>query len=207
MTPKPFLREHGLRRFFPRVLTVLLLGMTLAACGHKENWKLLNLKGVMPPLEFTLHDDKGRTVTAQDYRGKIVMLYFGYTHCPDVCPTNLARMGQAVSSLGADAKKVQVLFVSVDPARDTPKVLQRYPRLFNPGFRGLSGTQAQLRSLTKRYRVTYGYGKPDAHGNYEVSHSSAVYIFDAKGNMRLMAQSSDKASDITHDLRLLINGA
>ena len=189
-----------------RALLILLLALGLAACSKDVKWKLLNLTGVMPKLQFHLHDDQGQPVTADKYRGKIVMLYFGYTHCPDVCPTTMAKMGQALSSLGTDAKKVRVLFVSVDPARDKPKQLKNYTAAFSPEMDGLSGTQKQLRALTKRYRVTYGYGKPDKEGNYEVTHSSAVFVFDTKGNTRLMAQSDTTADAMAHDLRLLISG-
>jgi protein SCO1/2 len=207
MTLKPSHPDrHAPRRLLP-LLPVLLAATLLTGCGHHENWKLLNLKGIMPQLQFNLHDDTGKAVTAKNYLGKIVMLYFGYTHCPDVCPATMARMSQALSSLGPKAKQVQVLFVSVDPKRDTPKVLQTYTHAFAPEILGLTGTQEQLRTLTKRYRVTYGYGKPDADGNYEVTHSSAIFIFDRKGNTRLMAQSTDNAAALAHDLRQLIAGA
>jgi protein SCO1/2 len=189
------------------ILLVLLVSAGLAACSKDVNWKLLNLTGVMPKLQFNLHDDQGQPVTADKYRGKIVMLYFGYTHCPDVCPTTMAKMAQALTALGADAKKVRVLFVSVDPARDKPERLKTYAAAFSPEMEGLSGTQEQLRTLTKRYRVTYGYGKPTKDGNYEVTHSSAVFVFDTKGNTRLMAQSDTTADAMAHDLRLLIAGS
>jgi protein SCO1/2 len=189
-----------------RSMLVLFVALGLAACSKDVKWKLLNLTGVMPTLQFHLHDDQGQPVTADKYRGKIVMLYFGYTHCPDVCPTTMAKMAQALSSLGADADKVRMLFVSVDPARDKPGQLKSYTAAFSPQIDGLSGTQEQLRTLTKRYRVTYGYGKPDKDGNYEVTHSSAVFVFDTHGKTRLMAQSDDTADAVAHDLRLLIAG-
>ena len=133
------------------------------------------------------------------------MLYFGYTHCPDVCPTTLVRIANALKQLGGEADQVQPLFVSVDPARDTPKILQEYPKAFSPRIAGLSGDENSLRKLTKRYRVTYGLGKPDANGNYEVTHSSAIFIFDKKGETRLMARSDDSADAIAHDLKELIS--
>jgi len=188
-----------------QLFTLFFLGLLLSGCGQDQKWKLIDLAGIMPPLEFTLHDDQGQPVTADKYKGKIVMLYFGYTHCPDVCPTTLLRIAHTLKKLDRqEADKVQPLFVSVDPARDTPKVLQEYTKAFSTGIAGLSGDQKSLRKLTKRYRVTYGLGKPDANGNYEVTHSSAIFIFDKKGETRLMARSDDSADAIAHDLKELI---
>ena len=188
-----------------QVFALILTGLLLSGCSQDPKWKLIDLTGIMPPLEFTLHDDQGQPVTADKYKGKIVMLYFGYTHCPDVCPTTLVRIANALKQLGTQADRVQPLFISVDPARDTPKILQEYPKAFSPRIAGLSGDDKSLRKLTKRYRVTYGLGKPDANGNYEVTHSSAIFIFDKKGETRLMARSDDGADAIAHDLKELIN--
>ena len=179
----------------------------LNGCSQEGPWRLENVTGVVLPLAFSLTDDAGRTVTADTYRGKIVMLYFGYTHCPDVCPTTLADLSQAVSKLGAGASKVRILFVTVDPKRDTPQLLESYTRAFGPGFVGLRSDDPGLRRLTKRYRVTYSLGKPDARGEYEVTHSSAVFIFDGTGKARLLAESSDSPTAISHDLQQLIGGA
>ena len=191
--------------FSIRILTLFLIALLLTGCGNDQKWKLIDLTGIMPPLQFTLHDDQGQPVTADKYKGKIVMLYFGYTHCPDVCPTTLSRIAHALKKLGSQVDKVQPLFVSVDPARDTPKVLGEYTKAFSTRIAGLSGDEQSLRRLTKPYRVTYGYGKKDANGNYEVTHSSAIFIFDGKGNTRLMARSDDSADAIAHDLKQLIN--
>lgn len=182
--------------------------LLIACSGGGSHWRTTDISGVMPPLRFTLTDGStGRVVHAADFRGKVVLLYFGYTHCPDVCPTTLANLAASVRALGARASQVRILFVSVDPARDTPAVLQQYAAAFGPRVVGLHGNQAELRSLTKRYRVSYGYGKPDAHGDYEVSHSSAVYVFDARGNVRLLARPTDRPQDIAHDLgRLIADG-
>jgi protein SCO1 len=187
------------------VAVALLLAGLLGGCSHSQTWQLLNITGVMPSLKFRLTDDAGHKVDANTYRGKIVLLYFGYTHCPDVCPTTMAKLTQVMHKLGNAARQVRVLFVTVDPKRDTPKVLQSYTHAFGPQFIGLRTNDDELRTLTKRYRVTYSRGKPDKHGNYEVTHSSAIFIFDGKGNVRLMARYDDQASAITHDLKQLIN--
>jgi protein SCO1/2 len=199
----PFSR-HG-RLLLVGVLS--LLTTMLGACSQDKSWSLVNITGVMPSLAFRLVDDAGQTVTAETYRGKIALLYFGYTNCPDVCPTTLARLSQALSELKDGAAKVRVLLVTVDPKRDTPQLLKSYTQAFGAEFVGLRADDPELRKLTKRYRVTYSLGKPDSHGNYEVTHSSAVFIFDATGKARLIAESGDSAGAITHDLRQLIGGA
>ena len=185
------------------LLIVALLAM--AGCDRDARWHLHDITGFMPDLVFTLSDaNTGAQVTAQAFRDKIVLLYFGYTHCPDVCPTTLAKLASAVTSLGQSGRSVQVLFVTVDPRRDTRAVLRRYTRAFGPEFVGLRGTQEQLMTLAKRYRVTYSYGKPDPKGNYEVDHSSAVFIFDRAGHARLLADPTDGVKAIESDLRRLL---
>jgi protein SCO1 len=185
----------------------LLSMMLLSGCGRhasQQPWGLLNITGHMPDLQFTLIRDDGQQVNQSAYLGKVTLLYFGYTHCPDVCPTTLADLGAAIRQLGPQADQVRVLFVSVDPARDTATVLHRYVNAFGPWFVGLTGSQAQLQTLTKRYRVAYRLGKPDAQGNYTVYHSSAVFIFDKQGKVRLLAGLDDKPGVIATDLKRLV---
>jgi protein SCO1 len=196
---------HRARAARPR-LGVLLLVCLLTACGHGASpWGLRDISGLMPPLDFTLiAASDGATVHGKDFQGQVVLLYFGYTHCPDVCPTTLSLLSHAVTALGTDAGQVRILFVSVDPARDTLAQLKTYAAAFGPEVVGLSGGEAELKALTKRYRVSYGYGKPDARGDYEVSHSSAVYVFDRAGEIRLLVGSTDTAPVITGDLQRLL---
>lgn len=183
-----------------------LSALLLAGCSARDRgWRTTDISGIMPPLKFTLTDSKtGGVVNAHDFRGKVVLLYFGYTHCPDVCPTTLADLAAALRELGARARDVRVLFVSVDPARDSAAVLKEYAAAFGPEVIGLRGDSEELHRLTRRYRVTYGYGRPDAHGDYEVSHSSAVYVFDTRGEVRLLARPTDRPADLAHDLGRLI---
>ena len=185
---------------------ILLLVSLLAACGQNEApWGLRNISGLMPSLDFNLTEaSDGATVHGKDFRGKVVLLYFGYTHCPDVCPTTLSLLSHAVKALGTSADQVRILFVSVDPARDTLAQLKTYAAAFGPEVVGLRGSEAELKPLTKRYRVSYGYGKPDSSGAYEVSHSSAVYVFDREGEIRLLIGSTDSAPIITGDLQRLL---
>jgi protein SCO1/2 len=190
----------------PRRAWLLVFVLLLAACGGGKGWHLKNVTGVVPDLEFRLTDDSGRKVSAADYRGQAVMLFFGYTNCPDVCPTTLAKLAAAMKQMGEAAQRVRVLFVTVDPKRDTREVLHRYVRAFGPGITGLRGSQAELQTLAKRYRITYSYGKPDANGDYEVTHSSAVFVFDAQGKARLMILPGDGAKIIAEDLSRLAGG-
>jgi protein SCO1 len=187
-------------------LGALLLVSLLAACGQSAPpWGLRDISGLMPSLDFTLTAaSDGATVHGEDFRGHVALLYFGYTHCPDVCPTTLSLLSHAVTALGTDAGQVRILFVSVDPARDTLAQLKTYAAAFGPEVVGLRGSEAELKALTKRYRVSYGYGKADAHGDYEVSHSSAVYVFDRAGEIRLLAGPTDGAPVITGDLQRLL---
>jgi protein SCO1/2 len=189
-----------------RLAAMLLVGL-LAACGQSAPpWGLRDISGLMPSLDFTLTAaSDGKTVHGKDFSGKVVLLYFGYTHCPDVCPTTLSQLSRAVAALGPDAGQVRILFVSVDPARDTLAQLKTYAAAFGPEVVGLRGSDAAIKALTKRYRVSYGYGEPDARGNYEVSHSSAVYVFDPEGEIRLLVGPTDSPTVITRDLQRLLD--
>jgi protein SCO1/2 len=186
---------------------VLTLGLSALFACHSDDasWATKDISGLMPALHFTLTEaNRDITVHARDFHGKVVLLYFGYTHCPDVCPMTLERIKMALTKLGKEAGEVRVLFVSVDPKRDNVDVLRRYTEFFGPQVLGMRGSNTALRNLTKMYRVTYGYDKPDAKGNYAVSHSSAVYVFDRHGEPRLLLRPDDKTAAITADLHQLL---
>lgn len=189
-----------------RLLFPLLLTGLLAACGGNDtaHYTAKNITGVMEPLQFQLTGESGQPITASDFQSKVVLMYFGYTNCPDVCPTTLAKLARALKQLGAKADRVRVLFVSVDPARDTPKVLRQYTSAFAPQVIGATGDDKTLTALTKRYRVAYRRDKPDAHGNYAVYHSSAIFVFDGDGKARLLITGSESAKAIATDLRTLL---
>jgi protein SCO1/2 len=189
------------------VLAALVALLVLAACGREEGkWQTDNIDGLMPSLEFNLTDDSGQPVTAQTYHGKTALLYFGYTSCPDVCPTTLAKLAQAIQATKSHGAGTVVLFVSVDPQRDSLERLHAYVHAFGPEFVGLRGTPDALRALSKRYRVTYSYGEPDKDGNYEVTHSTGVFVFDVRGRSRLLFLPRDSTAAITADLDRLAGG-
>jgi protein SCO1/2 len=129
---------------------------------------------------FTLMDQDGKTRTDQDFRGKFMLVYFGYTHCPDVCPLTLSVMAGALQELGASADRIVPIFVTVDPARDTPKIMREYVASFGPRFVGLTGTPQQIARVAREYHVYYAKQSP-AHGGYEVNHSSVIYLMDTSG--------------------------
>ena len=160
----------------------------------------------MPKLEFDLIDSQGAPVSGDDYSGQVRMLFFGFTSCPDVCPTTLQKLSQAVSGLSPeDKEEVLTLFVSVDPERDTPARLAEYVNFFGERIVGLTGKAADLRTLTQRYRTTFGHEEPDAEGDYAVTHSGAVYVFDREGNPRLLMRPEDlSAQAIRQDLVALL---
>jgi protein SCO1/2 len=157
-----------------------------------------------PAAEIVLPTANGGQFKLSDYHGKVVLLFFGYTNCPDVCPTTMANLKLAVEQLGADASRVQVVFVTVDPARDNPEGTQRYATTFNPSFLGLSGTEAQLQPVWDGYGVYRELGPKDVNGNYPVTHSARITVIDSKGDLRLSYTYEDPWQDISDDLRLLL---
>jgi protein SCO1 len=189
-------------------LVLAAMSLALTACGTSEPpFALPSVKGLLPRLEFKLTDQDDRAVTANDYRGKIVLLYFGYTNCPDACPTTLTTLSAVMRKLSPNAAtKMRVLFVSVDPERDTASVLKRYVAFFGPQFVGLRGSDGELTALSKRYRIAYHREPPDHNGYYAVDHSSAIFIFDASGRARLLAREGDSAQTIAQDLQRLAAG-
>ena len=185
---------------------LLLLVIWITACSQSQHTRhATDITQIMPDLTFSLEDDDGKPVTADSYRGKIRLLFFGYTHCPDVCPLTLGKLSAVLHGMTPEQRnRLAVLFVSVDPARDTAAVRKRYCAAFGPEFRGLSGSLEQIRKLTRRYRATFGYGEKDANGQYEVSHSSAIYVFDSQGHARLLVRGDASVKEIGEDLRQLL---
>ncbi len=194
-------------RTLPRLLPILLLALLLSACAKPQSWALNDVSGHLPDLDFTLTGDNGKPLHGSDFRGKVVLLYFGYTHCPDVCPLTLTHLHQVMGKLGAASDDVRILFVSVDPRRDTPEVLRQYVPAFDKRAVGATGSVSDLRALAKRYRVAFDLKKPDANGNYEVSHSSAVFIFDRNGKARLLTTSADDTDGLVHDITQLLQAS
>lgn len=190
-----------------RVL-VLALAAFLTSCekAPAPSFQLTDITGAPFGHDFSLIDHNGQARTLADFRGKVVTVFFGFTHCPDVCPTTLAEMAQVMGELGPEAQKVQVLFVTVDPERDTPQVLKQYVPSFHPSFLGMSGDADAISRTAKEFKVFY-QKQPLPGGGYSVDHSAGTYIFDQEGRLRLFASYGRGAPAILHDIRMLLGSS
>lgn len=164
------------------------------------------IRGFLPDLRFALQGAGGKTITQEAFADKVVLLFFGYASCPDICPTTMAQLSQVVSNLGERADEVRIVFISVDPHRDTPEVLQAYVSAFNSHAIGLTGTEKQVADVARRYRVAYQIEKPTGGNpdNYEVTHGRGIYIFDQKGRARFLASDSESIDSLTASVRELL---
>jgi len=186
------------------------LGLALAAAalcgctGPGPSFKNTDITGADYGRELTLTDHTGKTRTLADFRGKVVVVFFGYTHCPDVCPTTLAELKVAREQLGDDGKRVQVLFVTVDPERDTRELLANYVPAFDPSFLGLYGDAAATARVAKEFKVFYQKAPGKTPGSYTVDHSSGSYVFDPQGRLRLLVRPGN-VSNLVADLRILLS--
>ena len=187
-----------------RALAATLLALFIAACGPATpQFQLTDVTGASFGRELNLTDHNGKPRTLADFRGKVVTVFFGFTHCPDVCPTTLAAMAQVMKELGPDANKLQVLFVTVDPDRDTRQVLAQYVPAFHPSFLGLYGDAEATARAAKEFKIYY-HKQAGKGGSYNVDHSAGTYILDREGRLRLYAQYGQDTSAILHDVRLLL---
>jgi protein SCO1/2 len=182
--------------------------MFLVGCSDpNQKWSLYDVSGHLPDLRFSLSGEGNKTITQQDLKDKTVLMFFGYASCPDICPTTMAQLTEVLEKLGDDAKDVRIIFVSIDPHRDTPDVLQAYVNAFNKNAIGLTGNEKQIAALARRYRVAYQIEKPkpgDDAKIYDVTHSRGVFIFDKTGRARLLAPDTEKVDVVTQDLRQLL---
>jgi protein SCO1 len=175
----------------------------LAACGGGPKFKSTDITGVDYGKSLELEDTSGRVRQLAEFRGKAVVLFFGFTHCPDVCPTTLADLAGAMKSLGRDADRVQVLFVTVDPERDTPQDLDRYVHAFDPRFIALRGDAAATQRTAKEFKIYYEKRKQG--DTYTVDHSAQSYVIDPQGRLRLLVRYDRLAEDLPHDLRVILD--
>jgi protein SCO1/2 len=187
-----------------KTFAALALAASLAGCGRADQPPgMTDISGAMPDLQFAMtRANDGDGVAGESYRGKAVILYFGYTHCPDECPATLANLSQVLRRLGLRADGVRVLFVTVDRTRDTLPVLQAYVNAFAPQIDGLRGTPDEIAAFARRYRVLYSV-KPVAAGE-EVMHSDAVFFFDSHGHARLVTTQTDDVKAIAEDVTRLL---
>ncbi len=187
----------------PRFWSIIICSLALlAGCDAGPTFKGTDITGADYGKTLDLTDHNGKPRHLEDFRGKAVVVFFGFTHCPDVCPTTLADMAQVVKSLGPDGDKVQVLFVTVDPERDTPEALAKYVTAFDPRFLGLSGDLEQTRRVAKDFKIYFE--KRKTGNTYSIDHSAQSYVIDPQGRLRLFVRHDRISSDLPDDLRKLL---
>jgi protein SCO1/2 len=191
-----------------RALRALGVGLVLLAllsgCDRgPQQFQLTDVTGASFGRSLDLTDHTGQRRTLADFKGKVVAVFFGFTHCPDVCPTALAELASVARELGPDAGRLQVLFITVDPERDTPQVLAKYVPAFDPTFLGLYGTLDETTRTAKEFKI-YFQKQPTKDGSYTVDHSAGTYIFDTQGRLRLFSQHGAGAPALLHDIRALL---
>ncbi|MES3022313.1 MAG: SCO family protein [Pseudomonadota bacterium] len=195
-----------------RLLSVLaLIGCTLLTAGCDKiakkplSFNNNDITGLEFGRDFALTDHNGKARTLADFKGKVVLMFFGFTHCPDVCPTTMAEMAGVMQALGPQADEVQVLFVTVDPERDTQALLSQYVPAFDKRFLGLRGDAAATAKVAKEFKIHYGKVEGSSPNNYSVDHTSASYVFDRKGKIRLLVRHGNGPIPIVHDLKQLLS--
>lgn len=200
-----FLRLLG-RRCRSCILVFMLI---LSGCSDPTvKWSLYDVSGHLPDLRFSLQGAGNKTVTEKDFAGQTVLMFFGYASCPDICPTTMAQLTEVIQKLGERAQGVKIVFVSVDPHRDTPDILQAYVKAFSNSAIGLTGNETQVAELARRFRVAYQIEKPkpgDSSDVYDITHSRGVFIFDRFGRARLLASDTEKVDAVVQDLTQLID--
>ena len=200
-------KRHALRLMAWTGLAALA-GTGLAACSEKKpSFNAVDITGADYAKGFTLSDADGKQRTLADFKGKVVVMFFGYAQCPDVCPTTMSEMAQVKQQLGSDGDKLQVLFVTVDPERDTPPVMKAYMGAFDPGFVALIPTPEQLPALAKDYKVYYKKVEGKTPTSYSMDHSAASFVYDTEGRLRLYTRYGAGVPAMVSDLKTLLKSA
>jgi protein SCO1/2 len=181
------------------------LGLSLGGCGQgTPQFRGADVTGSAFGHDFHLTDHTGKARTLGDFRGKVVLIFFGYTQCPDFCPTTLANLATVMRQLGPDAARVQVLFITIDPERDTQELLSRYVPAFNPTFIGLYGDAAATAATAKEFRIIYQKEPGPTPGSYTMDHSTGTFVFDPQGRLRVYESYAQGPDAIAHDIRALL---
>ena len=191
---------------FLRVCFLAILCLVLTACSPKPEFKNIDITGSTAfGKDFSLVDPDGKVRTLADFKGKVVVMFFGYTQCPDICPTTLTEMQQVMTLLGPQSDKVQVLFVTVDPERDTAEILKQYVPAFDPRFLGLRpADEAALEKVTKDFKIYYKKVPGTKPGSYTMDHTAGSYAFDPQGHLRLYIKHAQGPETLAHDLKELL---
>ena len=191
--------------FAVAAVAAVVLALTLAACSPgSPKFKNTDITGVPYARGFELTDQNGQRRKLADFRGKVVSIFFGYTQCPDVCPTTLAEMKEVREKLGPEASRLQVVFITVDPERDTPSLLKNYLAAFDPSFIGLTGTPEEIAAVAKDFKVFYEKVPGKNPGEYTMNHTAGSYVYDASGHIRLFVRHGQGPEVLAGDLKTLL---
>jgi protein SCO1/2 len=207
-------------RIAPRLIAVTTLALALAGCQRSDTtpapsaaepaaaprgaFKGIDITGAEYARELALSDFDGRRRTLADWKGKVVVVFFGYVQCPDVCPTTMVEIAAAKRQLGPDGERVQGVFVTVDPERDTPEVLKAYTGNFDPSFVALRGSADETKAVAREFKVFYAKVPGRTEGSYTMDHTAGSYVFDRAGRVRLVSRYGAGADALAHDLKLLL---
>lgn len=193
-----------------KLVAAIAIALVLTGCEEaaqpEQRFSAVDITGGAWGKNFQLIDHDGQPKTLADFKDKAVVLSFGYTNCPDMCPMTMYKLATAVQQLGNDANRVQVLFVTLDPMRDTREILKQYVPAFHPTFLGMIGDEQTIDATAKEFKVFYKHQKPDASGFYTVDHMGPSFIFDPQGRLRLFISDEHSADAIAKDLRTLLKG-
>ena len=193
-----------------QIAVLLALAVLVAACEKsdppQQKFSAVDITGSPWGKDFRLTDHNGQSTSLANFKDKAVVLFFGYTNCPDMCPLTMYKLATAMEKLGEDAKRVQVLFVTLDPKRDTPDILKKYSTAFHPSFVGVYGDEQTTQETAKDFKVFYQHQKPDKSGFYTVDHMGPSFVFDSQGRLRLFIADQHSADMIAQDLRTLLKG-
>ena len=201
------LRAIYARNYWSRVLFLCVFTLFLAACSpDKPQFKSIDLTGADYAKDFALPDQNGQARSIKDFAGKVVVVFFGFTQCPDVCPTSMTELAGIKKSLGADGNKLQAVFISVDPERDTPEILKAYMGNFDPTFLALRPSLEQLSVVGKDFKIYYKKVDGKTPTSYSMDHSAGYYVYDTQGRLRLYNRYGSGAEGLLGDIRLLLKG-
>lgn len=189
-----------------RYFYFLLATFFIAGCGAPAHFHATDLTGSSIGVDFALKDQNGKQRRLSDFKGKVAIVFFGYTQCPDVCPTTLSALQETQKLLGKNADHVQVLFITLDPERDTVALLAQYVPSFNPSFLGLRGSTAETEAVAKAFKVFYKKQEGSIPESYSIDHSTGSYVYDPAGRLRLYLKYGESPQHIAEDISQLIAG-
>ena len=195
------------RIYWLKALFISIFGLFLAGCSpDKPQFKSIDLTGADYAKDFVLPDQNGKTRSIKEFAGKVVVVFFGFTQCPDVCPTSMTELAGIKKSLGAEGEKLQAVFISIDPERDTPEILKAYMGNFDPMFLALRPNPEQLAATAKDFKIYYKKVEGKSPTSYSMDHSAGNYIYDTQGRLRLYSRYGSGAEGLLSDIRMLLKG-